>query len=308
MKMKIGIKLLLFLLLFSGTVPAKVDLPKDQPKEMEVSQSSVKDSGDQAAAVNSNTAQTTAMIGGALNASGSAILAATCPSWRGCAPSGFVMLGMGVLSMLQSGANSGTAYDASQFASQFDAGSGSGSSSKYKLGSDLPDVTRQLKDELAKNPYIDIDYNKGTLTTKDGKTHKLSDFSSPAAMAAAGFSPEEINAAMGKAKELEAKYVTKYKANELGFEGGGSGGGGSSLSDSASYDGSAGLGGSKAGTGFSAEDMRMPAHQMAGMQKDFNGDPIGVSADSIFIMMNRRYDVKKKQDSFFDEHQAKNRK
>lgn len=295
-------KLIFLSLIFSVTATALVDVPTDQDKEMKVDQNSVKNSGDQAANLNADTAQTTAMIGSGLNAAGSAILAATCS--KKCARSGFVMLGMGFLSMLQSGANSGTAYDASQFASQFDAGSDVSGDSRYKLGANLPEVTRKLKEDLDKNPYATVDYDKGTLTTKDGQTHKLSDFSNPAAMAAAGFSPEDINAAMKKARDLEAKYVTKYKANELGFEGGG--GGGSTLLSDSSLAGTQGFG--SGGVGASAEDMRMPAHQMAGMQKDFNGDPIGVSADSIFIMMNRRYIVKKKQDSFFDEHQVKNQK
>lgn len=301
-----NIKLIVLSFIIAGSAGAQVDLPKGKDQEMDVSQDSVKASGDEAANLNADTAQSTAMIGSALNTTGSAILAATCPRMGGCARAGFVMIGMGVLSMMQSGANSGTAYDASQFASQFGAGSDITGASKYKLGANLPAVTRQLKEDLDKNPYANIDYDKGTLTTKDGQTHNLSDFSSAGAMAAAGFSPEDINTAMKKAKELEAKYVTKYKANELGFEGGG-GGAGSSLGDSSAYDSAAAFGG-RSGLGVSADDMRMPAHQMAGMQKDFNGDPIGVSADSIFIMMNRRYDVKKKQDSFFEEHQVKNRK
>jgi hypothetical protein len=37
----------------------------------------------------------------------------------------------------------------------------------------------------------------------------------------------------------------------------------------------------------------------AGMSKNYNGEPIGVAADSIFLMMNRRYKVKESQDSFF---------
>lgn len=306
--MNVNALIILFITMISAQVWGQIDLPENS-NTMTVANDSTKDSGDKAAAINAETAQDTAQIGSALNATGTGILAATCPTYRGCARSGWVMIGMGVLSFMQSAANSGTSFDASQFASQFDGGLGSSGNSAYKLGVKLPDLTQKLKDEIDKNPHVKVDYQNGTLTTKDGDTHKLSDFSSPEAMAAAGFSPDDINAAMKKAKELEAKYVTKYKANELGFEGG-SGGGISSLSGSSDFamDPSLGAKGIGLGNGLSDEDMRLPANQMAGMQKDFNGDPIGVSADSIFLMMNRRYEVKKKQDSFFEEHQVKNRK
>ena len=34
------------------------------------------------------------------------------------------------------------------------------------------------------------------------------------------------------------------------------------------------------------------------MTKNFNGEPIGVSADSLFDMMNRRYSLKANQETF----------
>lgn len=44
---------------------------------------------------------------------------------------------------------------------------------------------------------------------------------------------------------------------------------------------------------------RVPAG-VAGKKRMFNGEPIGVSGDSIFEMMNRRYQVKTQQNSFLD--------
>ena len=37
------------------------------------------------------------------------------------------------------------------------------------------------------------------------------------------------------------------------------------------------------------------------MQKNYNGEAIGVAGDSIFGMMTRRYKVKESQRSFYDE-------
>ena len=45
------------------------------------------------------------------------------------------------------------------------------------------------------------------------------------------------------------------------------------------------------------EDKRKPSS--AGMAKDFHGDLIGASGDDIFTMMNRRYQLKNEQDTFF---------
>ncbi|MFP5520531.1 MAG: hypothetical protein ACLGGX_11550 [Bdellovibrionia bacterium] len=161
----------------------------------------------------------------------------------------------------------------------------------------------KFRDSLAKNPNVKkLDIKNETITTKDGKTYKFSDFASPAAMAAAGFSSGDIAAAMGFAKKKEAEIVKKFASSELGLEGGGAGAG--RLGAASGSDGSAG------GIGFTAPnygnlpaDYREPAN-MAGLQKDYNGEPIGVSADSLFLMMKRRYDVKKKQDAFFDETTA----
>jgi hypothetical protein len=46
-----------------------------------------------------------------------------------------------------------------------------------------------------------------------------------------------------------------------------------------------------------AEDKRKPSS--AGLIKDFHGDMIGAAGDDIFTMMNRRYQLKNEQDTFF---------
>lgn len=306
-KKQIGSVAILFLsscLALTANSQSGVNVPKEDDRSILIEDNSVKQSGTIAADQNSSTSQITGLIGAGLTSTGINLMGSKYTFHRG-----LVMFGMGVLAFQQSAENSRTAGQAADFASQFDAGGDSLSDGRFRLGDNVPDVTRRLQAEIEKNPYVDVDLNKGIMTTKDGQTHKLSDFSTPAAMAAGGFNPDDINSAMKKAKELEAKYVAKYKANELGLEGGG-GGGGSSLADGSGSgaDGFGSTNGLLGRGGLSDDDMRLPANQMAGMQKDFNGDPIGVSADSIFLMMTRRYEVKKKQDSFFDEHQVKNRK
>ena len=79
-----------------------------------------------------------------------------------------------------------------------------------------------------------------------------------------------------------------------GFDDGGGSGAGSTASSSDSGAGYAPVAAAPVGV------VRDPS-SLAGMQKNYNGEPIGVAADSIFLMMNRRYKVKESQESFFNE-------
>jgi hypothetical protein len=142
-----------------------------------------------------------------------------------------------------------------------------------------------------------------TITTSKGNTYKLSDFSSPGAMAAAGMSKAVIDAAISSQKEIiteATKNAEKYKiAQGPSLEESGSGGGGWGSGSSAATASGDATGAGLGGAGKLGID-RDPA-QLAGMQKNYNGEPIGVAGDSIFKMMTRRYKVKESQRSFYDE-------
>ncbi|WP_413559077.1 hypothetical protein [Bdellovibrio sp. HCB209] len=141
------------------------------------------------------------------------------------------------------------------------------------------------------------------VTTPDGKTYDVDSMNSTAAMASAGIPQGAIDAAMEASKKIEKKALEKVKigavtaVNGIDEGGGGMGGGsGRSPSADASYSGYPGYGaGGKSGSLLDKD----PSRLAAGMSKNYNGEPIGVAADSIFLMMSRRYKVKESQDSFF---------
>ncbi|MFZ4402960.1 MAG: hypothetical protein ACOYOK_02560 [Pseudobdellovibrionaceae bacterium] len=234
---------------------------------------------------------------------------------------GYVTVGMGVAAAIQSALHGDTSGKAGNAASMTSAG-GSG----YTYGN--LDSADPYNPKNPKSPFYDdgkqqkinqanlakygvkADPTKGTLTVGD-KTYKASDFSSESAMAKAGFSADEIAAGMAAAGNAEKAALAK--ASKLGAltpsngyaEGGGSSGAGSSASED---DGTAAalaaaarqygsLVNPHAALGLNGRD----PSSVPSMQKNFNGDPIGVSVDGIFAMMSRRYKLKERQDAFLSE-------
>jgi hypothetical protein len=117
-------------------------------------------------------------------------------------------------------------------------------------------------------------------------------------MAASGASPatiKEFTDAMNKglAKAQEKAKATDNNTSMFADDGGGGGGGGKK--------GSAETTGGALGFPAMAEGKiginRDPA-QVAGMKKDYNGSPIGVAADSLFDMVDRRYQLHQQNGSF----------
>lgn len=221
---------------------------------------------------------------------------------------------MGMLSMQQAG-NHGSAAGSAGYTSSLTDGYGKNPYDYGNIG----------VDDLLKNDpdYKAIETNKKTLeqagvldpktgiAKAGGKTFKPSDFASTSAMAAAGVPSSAIAAGTAAYAAAEKKAIAKAEKIRLGAmtatngfaEGGGGAGGFGAGSGSASdgeygadYAGMGGGLGSAAGSGLD----RDPS-SLAGMQKNYNGEPIGVAADSIFLMMTRRYKLKERQESFFSE-------
>jgi hypothetical protein len=139
---------------------------------------------------------------------------------------------------------------------------------------------------------------EGVIIKPDGKRINVSrDMSSPSAMRAAGFSPAQIaefQAGMDNAAAQMATDATSATADLFDESLGGSG------------SNSAGLGGpasdetfSIPGSGINAGQDRAPAN-VQGLSRDYNGEPIGVAADSLFLMMRRRYDFLETQGTFVE--------
>lgn len=217
------------------------------------------------------------------------------------------MIGMGVLSLAQSNEHGNVAAGAGITSLQSD---GNGKNPYDYSNPTIPDDrnnpaagdpnVRSLGSNI-KNLAGAYDPKTNKITTPDGKSYKASDFASKSAMAAAGIPNGAALGAIAAYGEIQKKAAAKVEKLKIGAateatgfdEGGGSGAG----SMASSSDEGAGMG--IAATPKYGVD-RDPS-SLAGMQKNYNGEPIGVAADSIFLMMNRRYKVKESQESFYND-------
>lgn len=275
------------------------------------SNSSVKDSADKSQSANKG-AQAQQLLSAAMMAamsyqSFSECYAATPIATAKCVM-GAAFAGMSLLSLKQSKEHGAAANSAGYTSGLTD---GLGSNPYDYSGIDIKDPNNPVNSDpnvrafssnlknLTKSGIID---KNGNIKMPDGKTYKASDFSSQAAMAAAGVPNGAALGAIAAYDAVQKKAAAKVEKMKIGAstesmgfdEGGGSGGGSNTASASDS------------GAGYSAAAaapvgvVRDPS-SLAGMQKNYNGEPIGVAADSIFLMMNRRYKVKESQESFFNE-------
>lgn len=290
-----------------------LEADKGAPPSQEEPEISVRDAS---AGTNSSNkwGQAMNLLQGAYLGQKSAIEAAQCASkkYSKCLPAA-MHAAMAAASLAQAKENAKTAKSSKYSMDMTDTGNYGDSASNLQDGYDTdaiensPEVKNAQKfissitgTELKPGkPFV---YNPGAkkLLLANGKELKLSDLNSPAAMAAAGISKENIDAAMSSAKAAAAdaaKKVSKYRtagaASAEADSGGGGGSTGGLAADDALATGAVGLGG---GLGID----RDPAN-LAGMQKNYNGEPIGVAGDSIFRMMTRRYKVKESQRAFYDE-------
>jgi hypothetical protein len=142
-----------------------------------------------------------------------------------------------------------------------------------------------------------IDTDKGVVTDPSGKSYTSDQFSSSAGIAKAGGSGQmaELTAAQKSiGKAAEAKVKAADGSDMFGGEiGGGGGKPAISVDGSLGNDSPTGAVASTQGLGIN----RDPA-QVAGMTKNLGGDPIGVSGDSLFKMIDRRYELHNTQGSF----------
>lgn len=158
-----------------------------------------------------------------------------------------------------------------------------------------PEVKKNL-DTLAKAGYK-VDPQTGNVTTPEG-TFPASTFDSPASMAAAGIPVDvsKANEALAEINEdLAGKYSASVGAMELETGGGGGGGYGGSGSSSGSYD-------SPLADYFKSLKKKGTDkdRMIAGKSLTYGNDPIGVKVDDIFMMVHRRYQAKRKINTFIE--------
>ncbi|MNL00693.1 hypothetical protein D3C87_1211340 [compost metagenome] len=275
-----------------------------QPKGIPASTTSgVNDNAGKAKDANAGGSKSSNMMGMALTAAGTVMIAVgTAKEDGGMIASGVVLVGMGMMSFAQSKADkkasnaAGITGDLSDaYNDTYDNSGGLVDTSAEAIAQDK--AIQDLEKSGVYNP------KKGTITA-GGKTYKTSDFASKASMAAAGLPSGAIDGAMAFADKEGKKIAEKVKLGALtaangyvegGSSAGGGGGGPAFPSGADAYGSGAGTGG-MGGSGATREPTNL-----AGMQKNYNGEPIGVSADSIFNMMTRRYKVKDSQESFYSD-------
>ncbi len=152
--------------------------------------------------------------------------------------------------------------------------------------------------EALQNAGYNVDLNSGTIKTPDGKTINVNDPSSM--QSALGDNYDSMMKQVDKMQKDALAKVNAVKKDKimtalgLGFEGKfGAMGSGAGGYDSENQNAS--LSAARANGKIASRD---PAAQVHGLSKNFNGDPIGVAADSIFDMMSRRYQLKTSQKTF----------
>lgn len=161
---------------------------------------------------------------------------------------------------------------------------------------------QQTLNTLKANGYK-VDANNGKVTTPDGKTIDLkkSGYNVQKALAAAGFSSSDSGKIMGnmaqageQAKADLAKGIDKNNASGEATGAAGAGGGGVGASGSAGIvDDNFGL-----ASGNSASAAGKLSPQVAGLSKNYNGEKIGVANDSLFKMIERKYNLEESRGQF----------
>lgn len=150
----------------------------------------------------------------------------------------------------------------------------------------------------ARNNGWQVDTATGKVTSPDGKTFGPSTVNSAAGMKASGATDAQIKEFQeqwraGTQKALADALKKTQSTDMFGDSVGGEGGGSKSSASADNFDIPPMPGAAGPQLGID----RNPA-QVVGMKKMFNGEPIGVSADSAFDMINRRYGLHHKNGSF----------
>lgn len=233
-------------------------------------------------------------------------------------PMAAFLVAQGAISLSQATADSSAANYNNGIKSSLNNGSSNSNSGSAQSVNALIENTNGLSDQEKldlKNNYQKAiadtsgryNLDKGTFVAPDGKSHNMSDMQTASDFESAGFSKKDaatmasaMSTAVAKAREKASKL--SFDTNVVSTDDGanGSGSGLSAKGDRSSDASRLGMGSSGKGLG-AANSTRDPAALVAGMSKSFNGELIGVSGDSIFGMMNRRYKLKENQDSFFSE-------
>ncbi len=285
-----------------STSTIQINRTAQEPPQRGSSGESINNQANQAKKQNNTGAIVSFAVGGAMLAA-AAYFAIPTTAGGGGQPAMAVMLaGMGGMAMLQGANNSKSASEAGGTSALTASGrgfAGNADVGKYPLEDrivkSIVDVEK-AKEGMALAKKMGID---GKSPVKiNGKEYKPSDFSSRESMLAAGLSPAMVNTALAIAAKAEKAAIAKLGALTAaqGFEeSSGSSASAAAVAKPVDYN-------PTPSSYYGGGQLRDVASvNTAGLTKNFNGEPIGVAADSIFAMMTRRYKLKEKQNSFIDE-------
>lgn len=269
---------------------------------------SVTQSAQNAGKDNSDGSFMSSLASAAFMAAGQKFMSCCGPKNPGCCAAAVAMFMKGNKSSQQAGANADVASGAFDTASNtygYDYQYTPGISEERRQSiKDAQSTFGAVRKELiAGTNSVKFDPKTGIYTDANGKKYTGKEFESAASMAAAGMSSAFSEDLSKRTAAIEKQVMEKAKIekmgavtpamdyNEGGYGAGGSGGDTAATDPSAA--GSMGL--------DKASIQREVASAVVGMSKNYNGNPIGVSVDSIFLMMTRRYKLKERQNNFFDE-------
>jgi len=275
---------------------------------------SVSNSADQTSAAN-KTAATQAYMFAAGYFVMAGVYASQCPHPASACVQSAVDAAFGVLSIEQGNANNAAAGQAATTSGESSIGTSDPTNPSGTVSYTTGTGTTTSADDAATTAFQAATSAQQALaaagtttsatgaTAADGTSVGTGSVGSPAAMAGAGLPQSVIDSAMTTTAAIAKDVDAKLAASGLMDGGGGGGGGGGSMAP-AEDPGKIVI---VKGKPPVAAKKRDPA-QMAGLQKNYNGEPIGVSQDDIFLMMNRRYLLKDSQDSFLHENEILLRK
>jgi hypothetical protein len=234
---------------------------------------------------------------------GAALMATGMAGCHGTTTWGCPLIPMAALAFMQGGHDADMAglsddsYQASQQNDTTDTDVGDGTSTQSTTPDSISQTVQDNLNKAASKGYK-VDPVTGVVTNPDGSTTPASAFSSPAAMAAAGMSPEAIAAAQKVLDETGAGAGgMSASVGSMGVETGGAIGGSSGGSSGDS-------GGNSLANYFNAfkKSKAEKDRMIAGKSLTYGSDPIGVKADNIFMMVHRRYQSKDKVRAYFLKH------
>lgn len=231
---------------------------------------------------------------------------ATCWAWKNSACNYFVgglVASIAVRALMggASGQSSATANAVTTTDDPYNLGKGSSSTTATPDYTTEPEYVEAKKTiaKLQKDGWK-IDTQSGTITTPSGKTYSSSVSASAASMKASGASDATIKEYQSAMDKIPA--VAAAKAADSG----------SSIYSDDSAVGSVKTAASATGLGegtsiqgglntaAKAQGISRDPAQVAGLATTYNGSPIGVSADSLFDMIERRYQLHNKNGAFLN--------